>query len=98
MTGSVVTAVEARELREGDLLAVGGTTVTVTGTDHHDLPGMTRIPVSYHPYDTETIRTERWTLPATTRLTPPSSYCGPNASTACCASPAPTATASWSTV
>ncbi len=70
MTGSVVTAVEASELQEGDILAVGGTTVTVTGTDHHDLPGMTRIPVSYHPYDTETVRSERWTLPATTRLIP----------------------------
>ncbi|MFD9038729.1 hypothetical protein [Streptomyces bottropensis] len=70
MTGSVVAAVEARELREGDLLSVGGTTVMVTGTDQHDIPGMTRIPVSYRPYDTETVRSERWTLPTTTRLIP----------------------------
>jgi hypothetical protein len=70
MTGSVVTAVEARELRDGDVLDVAGTTVTVTGTDHHDLPGLARIPVSYHPYDSETVRSERWTLPETTRLTP----------------------------
>lgn len=70
MTGSVVTAVEARELHDGDLLSVGGTTVTVNGTDNHDLPGMARIPVNYHPYGNEIVRSERWTLPATTRLTP----------------------------
>jgi hypothetical protein len=70
MTGSVVTGVEARELREGDLLTVNGTTVTVTGTDHHDLPGMARIPVSYHPYDNDTVRVERWSVPSDTRFTP----------------------------
>lgn len=70
MTGSVVAAVEARELRERDVLDVGGTTVTVTGTDHHDLPGMARVPVSYRPYDDERVRSERWTLPETTRFTP----------------------------
>ncbi|WP_331746297.1 hypothetical protein OG923_33045 (plasmid) [Streptomyces halstedii] len=70
MTGSVVTAVEARELREGDLLDVSGTTVTVTGSDHHDLPGMARIPVSYRPCGNDTVRVERWTLPEHTRFTP----------------------------
>ncbi|GAA3087623.1 hypothetical protein GCM10020000_88080 [Streptomyces olivoverticillatus] len=67
---SVVTAVEARELREGDVLDVGGTAVTVTGTDHHDLPGMARIPVSYRPYGDERVRCERWTVPAAARFTP----------------------------
>ncbi|KFG71482.1 hypothetical protein [Streptomyces mutabilis] len=70
MTGSVVTAVEARELREDDLLDVNGTAVTVTGTGHLDFPGMTRVPVSYRPYDNDTVRTERWTVPDTTRFTP----------------------------
>ncbi|MFI1312890.1 hypothetical protein ACH4TS_22510 [Streptomyces albidoflavus] len=70
MTGSVVTAVEARELGEGDLLTVAGTTVTVTGSEHHNLPGMSRIPVTYHPYDNDTVRTERWTVPSGTRFTP----------------------------
>jgi hypothetical protein len=70
MTGSVVTGVEARELREGDLLDVSGTTVTVTGTDHHDLPGMARIPVSYRPHDNDTEGAERWTTPSATHFTP----------------------------
>ncbi|MBQ0890018.1 hypothetical protein KBZ94_34700 [Streptomyces sp. RM72] len=70
LTGSVVTAVEARELRGDDLLDVNGTAVTVTGTDPHDVPGITRIPVSYRPYDNDTVRTERWTVPDTTRFTP----------------------------
>ncbi|WP_331721565.1 hypothetical protein [Streptomyces sp. NBC_00212] len=69
MTAPLIT-VEARELIEGDLINVGGSTVTVTGTEPCDLPGMIRLPVSYRPYDNETIRTERWTMPATTRLTP----------------------------
>ncbi|MFJ6752392.1 hypothetical protein ACIQNI_30035 [Streptomyces sp. NPDC091266] len=68
LTGSVVTAVEARELREGDLLRVSGTQVTVTGTDGHVLPDMTRLFVSYRPYDNDTIRTEGWTLPTTARF------------------------------
>ncbi|TLQ39219.1 hypothetical protein [Streptomyces marianii] len=70
MTGSVVTGVEARELRKGDLLTVNGTTVTVTGTDHHDLPGMSRIPVSYRPHDSDIRRVERWSVPSDTRFTP----------------------------
>ncbi|MEO3976744.1 hypothetical protein [Streptomyces sp. CAU 1734] len=66
MDGSVATAVEARELREGDLLDVGGTTVTITGNAAgHDLSGMTRVSVSYRLHDNETVRTERWTLPGT---------------------------------
>ncbi|MFF9436728.1 hypothetical protein ACF1BP_23680 [Streptomyces sp. NPDC014735] len=69
-TGSVITSVAARELREGDLLNVGGTTVTVTGADHHDLPGMARVPVSYRPHDNDTVRAERWTMSGTTRFIP----------------------------
>ncbi|MET9779010.1 hypothetical protein ABZ023_32970 [Streptomyces sp. NPDC006367] len=70
MTGSVVAVVEACELREDDLLDVNGAAVTVTGTDHHEIPGITRLSVSYRPYDNDTIRTERWTVPDTTRFTP----------------------------
>ncbi|MFG2211952.1 hypothetical protein [Streptomyces sp. NPDC048638] len=68
LTGSVVTAVEARELREGDLLRVGTTEVTVTGTDDHVLPEMTRVFVSYRPNDDDTVRTEGWMLEHTHRL------------------------------
>ncbi|WP_431985258.1 hypothetical protein [Streptomyces qinglanensis] len=70
MGPGVATAVEAREVRESDVLEVGGTAVTVTGTEDHDLKGMTRIPVTWHPYEDETVRCERWTLPGATRLTP----------------------------
>ncbi|GAA2470919.1 hypothetical protein ACFPFX_32850 [Streptomyces mauvecolor] len=69
-TGSGITTVEAHELREGDLIEVSGTTVIVTGTEPSDLPGMTRLPISYHPYDTETVRTQWWTLPSDSLLTP----------------------------
>ncbi|GGU39059.1 hypothetical protein [Streptomyces violascens] len=70
LTGSVVTAVEARELREGDLLRVSGTQVTVTSpADDHVLTGMRRVSVSFRPYDNDTVRTEGWTLPEAARFT-----------------------------
>ncbi|MFJ1744325.1 hypothetical protein ACIOG4_37465 [Streptomyces microflavus] len=70
LSGSVVTAVEARELAEDDVLDVGGTTVTVTGTAGHAIPGMTCLSVTWHPYEDDRVRCEQWTLPAATRLTP----------------------------
>ncbi|MFI8932420.1 hypothetical protein ACIG3E_32750 [Streptomyces sp. NPDC053474] len=70
MTGAVATAIQARDLCTGDLFTVNGTTITVTGAGHHDLPGMTRLPVSYRPYDNDTVRTENWTLPETVSFTP----------------------------
>ncbi|MEW1760347.1 hypothetical protein AB0393_28035 [Streptomyces cyaneofuscatus] len=68
LTGSVVSAVEAGELREGDLLRVGTTEVTVTGTDDHVLSEMTRVCVSYRPHDDDTVRGEGWTLPRAHRF------------------------------
>ncbi|MFI6056317.1 hypothetical protein ACIBCO_40445 [Streptomyces violascens] len=68
-TGPRITTVKARELGAGDLIEVNGTTVTVTGADPCDLPGLARILISYRPYDNEIVRTERWTMPAETTLT-----------------------------
>lgn len=70
LSGSVVTAVQAREVAEGDVLDVDGAAVTVAGAAGHTLPGMTCLSVTWHPHDDDRVRCEQWTLPVTARLTP----------------------------
>ncbi|MCT9093449.1 hypothetical protein N4G70_31955 [Streptomyces sp. ASQP_92] len=65
-----VATVEAGELVEGDLITIDGSTVTVTGTEPCDLPGMVRLFISYRPYDNDIIRCQGWVLPANACFTP----------------------------
>ncbi|MEV6048709.1 hypothetical protein [Streptomyces xanthochromogenes] len=64
------TTVEAGELVESDLITVGGSTITVTGTEPCGLPGMIRLLISYRPYDDDIIRAQYWTMPTNTRFIP----------------------------